>query len=40
MLDERVHEAQGGFERGEAVEALFRDVEEYLHAIHDSLSFC
>jgi len=39
MFDERVHETESRLERWEAVGRLFRDVEEYLHAIHDSLSF-
>ena len=40
MLDERVHSAEGGLEGREPIGRLFRNIEEYLCAIHDSLLLC
>ena len=40
MLDERAHPAEGGFEGSEPVCGFFRDVQEYLCAIRDSLLLC
>ena len=40
MLDERVHSAKGGLEGREPIGRLFRDIEEDLCAIHDSLLLC
>jgi len=40
MLDERVHAAKGGLEGREPIGGLFRDIQEYLHAIGDSLLLC
>jgi len=34
---ERVHPAEGGFERREPVGRLFRDIEEDLYAVRDPL---
>jgi len=35
--DERVHPAEGGLEGRETIGGFFRDIEEDLYAIHDSL---
>jgi len=40
MLDERVHETKGRFQGREAIGGLFRNIEEYLHTIRDSLPLC
>ena len=40
MLDERVHSAEGGLEGREPIGRLFRNIEEDLCAIHDSLLLC
>ena len=37
MFDERVHPAEGGLEGREPIGGFFRDIEEDLYAIHDSL---
>ena len=37
MLDECVHPAEGRLERREPIGGLFRDIEENLYTIHDSL---
>ena len=40
MLDERVHSAEGGLEGREPVGGFFRNVEEYLRALRESLFLC
>ena len=40
MFDERVHPTEGGFEGREPIGGLFRDVEENLCAVCDSLFLC
>ena len=40
MLDERVHPAEGGLERGEPISGLLHYVEENLCAIRDPLLLC
>lgn len=37
MLDECAHPTKGGLERGEPIGGLFRDIEEYLHTVHNPL---
>ena len=39
MFDERVHSAKGGLEGRKPVGGFFRDVEEYLRALCESLQF-
>ena len=40
MLDERIHPTEGGLEGREPISGLFCNIEEYLHAIDDSLPLC
>ena len=40
MLDERVHSTKGGLEGRKPVGRFFRDVEEYLRALGESLFLC
>ena len=40
MLDERVHPTEGGLEGREPIGGLFRDIEEDLCAVDDSLPLC
>ena len=40
MLDERVHPTKGGLEGRKPVGGFFRDVEEYLRALGESLFLC
>ena len=40
MLDERTHTAEGGLEGARPIGGLFRNVEENLHGIYDSLLLC
>ena len=40
MLDERVHPAEGGLEGREPIGRFFRNIEENLRAIRDSLLLC
>ena len=37
MFDERVHTAEGSFQGREPVGGVFHEIEEYLHAMRDSL---
>jgi len=40
MFDERAHSTEGGFEGREPIGGLFRNIEEDLGAIGDSLPLC
>jgi len=40
MLDERIYSTEGGFEGREPIGGLFRDIEEDLCAVDDSLPLC
>ena len=40
VLDECTHTAQGGLEGAKPIGGLFRNIEENLHAIYDSLLLC
>jgi len=40
MPDERVYPTEGGFEGREPIGGLFRDVEEYLCTVSESLPLC
>jgi len=40
MFDERVHPTKGGLEGREPIGRLFRDVEEDLCTVNDSLLLC
>ena len=40
MLDERSHAAEGTLEGREGIGGLFRDIEEYLHAVCNPLPLC
>ena len=40
MLDECIHTTEGGLEGGKPIGGLFRNIEENLDAIYDSLLLC
>ena len=40
MLDERIHTPKGGLEGAKPIGGLFRNIEENLDAIYDSLLLC
>ena len=40
MLNECTHTAQGGLEGAKPIGGLFRNIEDNLHAIYDSLLLC
>ena len=40
MLDERVHAAESRLEGREPIRGLFRNIQEYLRPIYDSLPLC
>ena len=40
VFDERIYPTEGGLEGREPIGGLFRNIEEYLYAIDDSLLLC